>query len=268
MRGLGQASVSDIIDVYSGPERQLWELLMGEQIHIGGFASSARLADLAGIRPGSCGIDLCCCTGAGMRFLVHYRAVARMTGVDVTPDVIEIGEMRCRSENLSANISFLLADSIDSGLPSEEADFVWGEDAWCYVSDKAALVADAARLVRPQGTIAFTDWVEGPMPMTDSELEWFLGFMKFPNLGTIADYRNTLAMSGCHVTHAEYTDLYAPCVDLYLSMLEHQHAYDALKILGNSQSALEELVGALRKVSELAHAGKIAQAMFVAQKTG
>jgi len=27
------------------------------------------------------------------------------------------------------------------------ADFVWGEDAWCYVLDKAKLISEAARLV-------------------------------------------------------------------------------------------------------------------------
>ena len=28
--------------------------------------------------------------------------------------------------------------------------------------DKKRLIAEAARLVKPGGTIAFTDWVEGP----------------------------------------------------------------------------------------------------------
>ena len=32
--------------IYSGVEGQLWELLMGEQIHIGGFASSTDLGYL------------------------------------------------------------------------------------------------------------------------------------------------------------------------------------------------------------------------------
>ena len=58
--------------------------------------------------------------------------------------------------------TFVLADVCASGLPAATADFVWGEDAWCYVVDKPRLVAEAARLVKPGGTIAFTDWVEGP----------------------------------------------------------------------------------------------------------
>jgi hypothetical protein len=32
-----------------------------------------------------------------------------------------------------------------------------GEDAWCYVVDQAKPIAEAARLVKPGGLIAFTE---------------------------------------------------------------------------------------------------------------
>ena len=35
------------------------------------------------------GGDLCCCNGAGMRFLVRFRNVERMVGVDATAAVIQ-----------------------------------------------------------------------------------------------------------------------------------------------------------------------------------
>ncbi len=43
--------LSEVQNVYSGPEGQLWELIMGEQIHIGGFASSMDLAEKSAISP-------------------------------------------------------------------------------------------------------------------------------------------------------------------------------------------------------------------------
>ena len=70
--------LKDVQAVYSGPEGNLWELIMGEQIHIGGFTSSMDLAERAGIKPGDRGVDLCCCSGAGMRFLVRFKNVASM----------------------------------------------------------------------------------------------------------------------------------------------------------------------------------------------
>ena len=77
-------SLGDVQNVYSGSEGRLWELVMGEQIHAGGFVSSMDLARRAGIQPGMKGVDLCSALGAGCRFLVtHFQAV--MCGVDATP---------------------------------------------------------------------------------------------------------------------------------------------------------------------------------------
>jgi hypothetical protein len=59
MQRAAQIHLSDVQAVYSGAERQLWELLMGEQIHLGGLKSSLDLAERAGLQAGQIGIDLC-----------------------------------------------------------------------------------------------------------------------------------------------------------------------------------------------------------------
>ena len=95
MKSAPQIHLADVQAVYSGPEGRLWELLMGEQIHIGGLQSSMDLAERAGIGEGQTGVDLCCATGAGMRFLVRFRKVLRMKGVDATRAMLELGRRRC-----------------------------------------------------------------------------------------------------------------------------------------------------------------------------
>jgi hypothetical protein len=84
MKAINNIGLENVQAVYSGPEGDLWELVMGEQIHVGGFQSSMDLAQRAGIEAGLEGVDLCCCNGAGMRFLVKFRGVASMRGVDAT----------------------------------------------------------------------------------------------------------------------------------------------------------------------------------------
>jgi ubiquinone/menaquinone biosynthesis C-methylase UbiE len=260
-------SLADVQAVYTGPEGDLWELIMGQQIHFGGLVSSMDLADKAGIAAGSKGVDLCCCNGAGMRFLTRFRNVAQMTGVDATEKVVAIGRLRCEQEGLADRISFVLADVCASGLPNASADFVWGEDAWCYVVDKPRLIAEAARIVRPGGTIAFTDWVEAK-PLAADEKERYLQFMKFPNIETFDGYRALLKKNGCDVLHAEDTGRCAPCVDLYLNMIGMQFGYDALRIVGFDQSVMQFLGGEMQFMQSLAHAGKIAQGLFVARRNG
>jgi SAM-dependent methyltransferase len=266
MKTKDNIGMKEVQAVYSGPEGELWELIMGEQIHIGGFASSMDLAEKAGISPGTNGVDLCCCNGAGMRFLVRFRNVARVEGVDATQRVIEQGIKRCEQEGLSDKIEFTLADVCDSGLADASADFVWGEDAWCYVVDKEKLISEAARIVKPGGVIAFTDWIEGSTGLTDAEAERLLTFMKFPNVQNLEGYSDLLTANDCEVIAAEDTGRFGPYVDLYLNMLNMQLTYDALKIIGFNSELMQAMGAEMVFMQELAHAGKIAQGLFVARK--
>jgi SAM-dependent methyltransferase len=265
MHRTARIGLKDVQAVYSGPEGDLWELVMGQQIHIGGLQSSMALAEKAGIRAGTNGVDLCCCNGAGMRFLVRFRDVAKMHGVDATQKVIERGRARCQAEVLGDRITFTLADVCDTGLPTAGVDFVWGEDAWCYVVDKPRLIAEAVRLVKSGGLVAFTDWVDGP-GLTTAEAERYRTFMKFPNTLSIDGYAALLADQGCEVLAAEDTGQFPAHIDLYLNMLNMQLTYDALRIIGFDMPLMQAMGGEMNFMRDLAHAGKIAQGRFIARK--
>ncbi len=266
MKSSPAIKLAHVQETYSGPEAKLWELLMGEQIHIGGLASSLDLAEQAGIAEGSRGVDLCCCTGAGMRVLARFRKVAGMTGVDATPAMIQLGQRRCAEEGSGARIAFVEADVCATGLPAGQADFAWGEDAWCYVENKPQLIAEAARLVKAGGVIAFTDWMEGPAGLSASEAERFLKFMKFPNLLSLEEYKSTLQASGCTVQKAQDTGRFSSHCQLYLDMTEKQLTYDALKIIGWDMALAQAILAEMHFMLCLAQSGKIMQGLIVAQK--
>jgi SAM-dependent methyltransferase len=266
MKSTSGVGLADVVSVYSGTQGEFMQLLFGQQLHIGGMKASIDLADRAGIGAGISGVDLCCCNGAGMRFLVRSRDVASMVGVDATEAVVERGRRLTREEGLDDRIQFIHADACQSSLPSASSDFVWSEDAWCYVADKPKLIAEAARIVRPGGVIAFTDWVEGPAGLTDSEAQRFLGMMTFANVEDIAGYARLLSASGCEVTVAEGTGRFAPHFELYLNMIEMQLTYDVLRTLAFRADLLETFVDGFRFLKELARTSKVAQARFVARR--
>src|SRR6266481_3295785 len=266
MKSIAGVGLAEVVSVYSGTQGEFMQLLFGQQLHIGGMKASIDLADRAGIKAGLSGIDLCCCNGAGMRFLVRSRKVALMVGVDATEAVVERGRQLTREEGLDDRIRFVLADACQSGLPSAWADFVWSEDAWCYVPDKPKLISEAARIVRPGGVIAFTDWIEGPAGLTDSEAQRFLGMMTFANVQDIAGYVSLLSESGCEVHAAEDTGRFASHFELYLNMIEMQLTYDVLRTLAFRTELLETLVDGFRFLAALSRAGKIAQARFIARR--
>lgn len=266
MKRIEGIGLKDVQDVYGGPEGRLWELIMGQQIHIGGFSSSMDLAQKANIQPGSKGVDFCCCNGASMRFLVRFCNVASMVGVDATETVINQCKERCQQEALSDQLSCVIADVCDCGLKSDLYDFVWGEDAWCYVEDKPQMIQEAARIIHSGGTIAFTDWIEGPNGLSEEQSERFLKFMKFPNILNMEEYQQLLELNDCDIVRIENTERFAPYVDLYLEMVEKQLTYDVLSLIGFDMEMLQSLAGEMKFMQQLAHAGSIAQGLFVAKK--
>ncbi len=100
-----------------------------------------------------------------------------------------------------------------SKVAAVQAAPVW-LDADATIEKSISLIAEAARIVRPGGKVAFTDWLAGPAPMSAAEAERFLRFMKFPNLLDVDDYRKLLDDCGCRVETAEDTGRFASHVDL------------------------------------------------------
>lgn len=122
-----------------------------------------------------------------------------MVVVDLTSRNVERGEQLCREEGLADRIRFVVGDACASGFPKACTDFVWGEDAWCYVPDKEKLAAEAARLVRPGGVITFTDWVEGPVELNPEEARRALSLTNFANVLDVPGYLALLRGNGCEV---------------------------------------------------------------------
>jgi SAM-dependent methyltransferase len=266
VHSISGVGLADVQAEYAGSEGDISPLIMGELVHVGGLHSTLALAARAGIEPGSSGVDLCCYTGGGMRALVRFCSVARMVGVDATEQVVARGREICDSEGFDDRISFVLGDACATGLGAGTADFVWGEDAWCYVEQKDALIAEAARLLPLGGTIAFTDWVEGAARLSSSEAERLLRHMRFPSILAISDYRDLLVDAGLGVEIAEDTGRFAPHFNLYRDIVTMQLTYDALKVVGFDKDRMAALEREREFIRELAREGKLIQAMFVARR--
>ena len=65
---------------------------------------------------------------------------------------------------------------------------------------------------------------------------------------------------------AEDAGRFAPYEDLHLDMRNKQLTYDALRIIGFDLTLMQTLGSEMVFMQQLAHAGKIAQGIFIAQK--
>lgn len=259
-------NLDNVIDVYSGPEGKLWELIMGEQIHVGGWAQSQILAEAAGIRKGQKVLDLCSALGAGLRFLQRNYGIEGY-GLDGTPHMVQEAIERTEVDGQSDSISYKVGDVEDIPWVDGTFDVVWGEDAWCYVENKDKMISEAARVLKKGGTIAFSDWIEGPAGMDDETARRICTFMKFPDVLNREAYEALLKKYGFRLEVSEdLTPLYADYIDFYIKMLTDQLFFDAMRIIGWDMELFSAMGGEMAFMSETAHKGGFGRARFVAVK--
>ena len=119
--------------------------------------------DFAGMRPGERALDVCCGTGAQVFECARHGIDAH--GVDIDPDMLRMG-VGDRHREVSGQVSFQLADA--TRLP-----FVDGAFDYVTISlalhdktrlDRSRVVAEMGRVVKPGGTLVFTDY-QVPLPL-------------------------------------------------------------------------------------------------------
>jgi len=214
--------IEDVKRVYEGPGGVLWEMLMGEQIHVGGAQDTEVLAAKAGITSTSVVLDVCSALGGPARQLAGTIG-CRVVGLDATPRMHHEARRRTKAAGLDANITYELGDALDMPFAGGTFDVVWGQDAWCYVTDKARLLSECARVVRAGGSVAFTDWIETG-PMSDELWTALNAFMVFPYLETLDGYATLAEAAGLEVLGREdLTPDFARHVQVYLDTFKDRH---------------------------------------------
>ena len=258
-------SIADISEAYAGAVGALWELLMGEEIHIGGAGETDRLALLAGVRAGDHLLDICSALGGPARHLAAGYG-CQVTGVDATAAMVAEAQRRTDKAGLANRVSFRLGNALDLPFRGSTFDIVWGQDAWCYVTDRERLISEAARVAKPGGTLAFTDWVETGR-MTDGEREELLSFMLFPSLETPTGYDTLLARYGWEVTGYENLNrAFALSLGGYLDLVTGDLQPAIIGQFGQEMYTMVEQ--GIRDWKKVADEGKVGRGRWIARKAG
>jgi ubiquinone/menaquinone biosynthesis C-methylase UbiE len=99
-------------------------------------------------------VDLAC--GTGSAALAAAARGARVTAVDFTPNLIEIGAHR--AEVAGRSLTWVTADASDTGLPNQSFDAVVSNMGTIFV-EPTRQVAEFGRLLKAGGVLAFSSWV-------------------------------------------------------------------------------------------------------------
>lgn len=132
-----------------------------DAFHLRGRGGTVALAELAELGPNLDVLDLGSGIGGTARYLAANFA-ADVTGIDLTPTYCQLATDLSYRCGLSQSTRFLQGSALDLPFADGSFDVVWTEHVQMNVSEKAAFYAEATRVLRPGGQLAFHDVFAGP----------------------------------------------------------------------------------------------------------
>jgi sarcosine/dimethylglycine N-methyltransferase len=260
-------SVNDVSAVYAGPGGKMWELLMGEEIHVGGAEQTDYLAKKVGIDGRDKDLillDICSALGGPARHLVKKYDI-RVVGVDITPEMIAEAQKRTIDKPFKDKIEYRYGSALDLPAHAKSFDVVWGQDSWCYVRDKKRLIDEAARVLKSSGTLAFTDWIWGSVQAPPKEADVLMAFMVFPDMQTMDGYADLIRAAGLKLKEQEDLSVdFAQNMDQYLVTLKKNKENI---IAGFGIDLYDEAEKGIIAWNKAAHEKKVGRGLWIATKT-
>jgi SAM-dependent methyltransferase len=137
-----------------GSEALHW--LLGDYLHPGGAALTARLIDALAVGPAALVADVAC--GPGTSALqAATQSGCQVVGVDLSPAGIERARTAALAARLDQRVRFVVGDAEWLPLADSSVDGVLCECALCTFPDKTAAAGELARVLRPGGKLALSD---------------------------------------------------------------------------------------------------------------
>jgi SAM-dependent methyltransferase len=113
-----------------------------------------RLVKFAGVEPGSQVLDVGC--GTGVVALTAARLGASVTGVDLTPKLLE--RARENAGIMNFEVTWIEGDAEALPLSDGKFDFVVSQFGHMFAPRPHVAIREMLRVLKPGGTIAFSTW--------------------------------------------------------------------------------------------------------------
>ena len=195
------------------------DLFAHDQDHYGGLAATDALARGAQIGNGSRVADFCAGLGGTVRYLAH-RYGANVTGIELTPSRVAGAQELTKRVGLQEAARIIEGNVMDVPLDDGTMDAIVSQEAFCHVPDVNRALAEAFRILKKSGRLAFTDWIaHEPLATDDAQLMW--DGMAIQPLRSIPDYRHLVETSGLTVLSVtDLTDEWGPILKERLAMYQ------------------------------------------------
>ncbi len=220
---------------YNSAAAESCEILGGRErnYHVGFFdhpddsmeqaqrALTDRIGDLLDVPQGATVLDLGCGVGGPACHLALTRGW-RIRGFTISPVQLARGHETIAARGCATMVELAVGDA--HRLPVEDASFdaVYGIESFAHFADKARVIHEVRRILRPGGRIAIWDLV------ALNEAVW--DFLPMLRLYSIDEYRARLTEAGFEVTSAvdHGTSILPRSMEIFLGRLDQERHRDTI----------------------------------------
>lgn len=136
------------------------DLLAFDQFHIGGADQTRAMARAAGVLSGDRVLDIGCAIGGSARLLAAEYG-ATVTGLDAVEPFVQVARQLTSRTDLADRVTFVHGAAPTMPFEEKSFDIVWVQLVLMNIPNKETFFGACARLLRPGGTLALLDVVQG-----------------------------------------------------------------------------------------------------------
>jgi ubiquinone/menaquinone biosynthesis C-methylase UbiE len=127
-----------------------------DEFHIGGRNATAELAARLNLAPGDHVLDVGCGLGGAARYVAEQHR-CRVTGIDLTQDYVNAGQIICQWVGLADRVSLHQGSALSIPFPAETFTAAYMLHAGMNIADKNMLCSEVARVLSPGALFAIYD---------------------------------------------------------------------------------------------------------------
>ena len=151
MSGIMDRVIAFLLERGIDPERPTYQdFFPFDQLHGRGIEATREHMERAGIKPTMHALDLGCGVGGCSR-VISATCGCRVSGIDLTPEFIEVAGELTRRCGMADRIEFRQGDALALPFAEGTFDHVWCHNVTMNIQDKGKLASEVARVLKRGG---------------------------------------------------------------------------------------------------------------------
>jgi sarcosine/dimethylglycine N-methyltransferase len=128
----------------------------GESLHVANDRTNHRCAAAAALSPGQKVLEVGCGYGATARFLAQ-TAGCSVTATNISDRELAEARRLTKAAGLDDKVQFAYGDFHALDFPNEAFDVYWCQESFLHAADKAQVLQEAYRVLKPGGRLVLTE---------------------------------------------------------------------------------------------------------------